>query len=363
MNAATVARVQDAVAKLGYRPNQVASSMITGRTWTIGLLVPDISNPFFGHLAAAIEQTAGGRGFAVLIASSELDPELEASHVEALVARQVDGLIYAGGSSRPNPTILKQTLEMPPIVFIDEAFDWIPDGVGTVSVDNEQGGRIAAEHLFDLGHRTVLAITGPVGLPTAHSRTSSFHDAFLEAHGWTDTTQFVTELADIVRVDIVHADSYTIDDGYQVAKAALGDRKAGKAEVPTALYCANDLLACGALRAVKELGLRVPADVSVISFDNTLVCELTNPTLTSISQPLAAMGREAANTVIALIDNDGCPDPAVQSESTHNSGTVSHARDLSDSITEQQWTARLPVSLIVRESTTSAFGTSNNANK
>ena len=124
VNAATVARVHDAIEKLGYRPNQIASSMITGRTSTIGMLVPDISNPFFGQLVAAVEHTAGARGFAVLVVSSELDPELEASHVQALVDRQVDALIYAGGTMRPNPAILNRTGQLPPIVFIDEVFDW-----------------------------------------------------------------------------------------------------------------------------------------------------------------------------------------------------------------------------------------------
>jgi DNA-binding LacI/PurR family transcriptional regulator len=279
VSATTRARIERVIEELGYRPNQVAASMTTGRTLTLGMLVPDIANPYFGQLVANVERTAGASGYTVVVGSSELDAELEARHVRRLVDRQVDALVYLGGTATPNQELIDAALGRP-IVAVDEAFSWLPDGAAVITVDNRVGGMLAAQHLVGLGHERVAIVAGPDALPTARDRTAGFVDATRRA----------------AREPVVRAaDAYTVEAGRRAGAALL----ATAADI-TGVFCANDLLALGVMQVAAELGRRVPDDLSIVGFDDMFVSPLVTPALTTVRQPLDRIGREAAELAIAM---------------------------------------------------------------
>ncbi|HWV87639.1 MAG TPA: LacI family DNA-binding transcriptional regulator [Capillimicrobium sp.] len=279
VSATTRARIERVIEELGYRPNQVAASMTTGRTLTLGMLVPDIANPYFGQLVANVERTAGARGYTVVVGSSELDAELEARHVRRLVDRQVDALVYLGGTDAPNPAVVDAARQRP-VVAVDEPFSWLPESAATITVDNRVGGMLAAQHLIGLGHERLAVVAGPAGLPTARDRTAGFVDAAERAG----------------REPVVRsADNYTVDAGRRVGATLLTT----DADV-TGVFCANDLIALGVMQVAAELGRRVPSDLALVGFDDMFVSTLVTPALTTVRQPLDRIGREAAELAIAL---------------------------------------------------------------
>jgi len=271
--------------RLGYRPNAIAAAMTTGRTQTLGVVVPDIANPFFGELLGAVERAAAAQGYSMIASSSELDPDLEARSVRTLVDRRVDALIHLAGSDKPNPALGEVAAAGVAIVCLDEELPNLPDGSSLLTVDNEAGGALAARHLCDLGHRELGMIGGPEGLPTARARLAGFRRAALEVG--------LEPPASRVR----HAPAYTVEAGRLAALDLL------RAEPgTTALFCANDLIALGVCAAARASGRRVPEDLSVVGFDDSFVAALVAPPLTTIRQPVARLGKEAAEVAIDLVE-------------------------------------------------------------
>ena len=283
VSGATRRRIKAAARRLNYRPNQVAASMITGRTQTLGVLVPDIANPFFGGLVHAAEAAAAARGYTVVFSTAELDPALETRAVEVLQDKRIDALLYLGGTDSDNRALRSLAKTGTPIVALDEALPTIPRGASLVTVDNEEGGRLAAQHLLGIGHTELGVVTGPRGLPTARDRLEGFAKAAA-----SDRPH---------RRRIRYADAYTLDGG----RAAALDLLEREPEI-TALFCANDLMALGAIDAARSLGRNVPRDLSVVGFDDIFVSALVSPALTTIRQPLARLGKEAAELAIDLIE-------------------------------------------------------------
>jgi DNA-binding LacI/PurR family transcriptional regulator len=295
VSGATRRRIKAAARRLGYRPNQVAAAMITGRTQTLGVIVPDIANPFFGELVHAAESAAAARGYALVICSSELNPTLEARFVEVLQDRRVDALLYLGGTDAENASLRALGRAGLPLVVLDEAPASTPTTASVLTVDNEEGGRLAARHLLYLGHEDLGVITGPAGLPTARARLAGFVEvaaaAGLKPH----------------RRRIRYADAYTLEAG----RTAAADLLAREPEIG-GLFCANDLMALGAAEAARAAGLRVPRDLSLVGFDDIFVSALVWPPLTTVRQPLAQLGKEAAELAIGLIESDSAgPDRRV----------------------------------------------------
>jgi LacI family transcriptional regulator len=279
-------RIRETADRLGYRPNRIAAAMTTGKTHTLGMVVPDIANPFFGELLASVERVAGERGYTVIGCSSELDSTRETRDVRALLDRRVDGLIYLASSAGANPALAEVERACVPIVALDEEMSSLPGTALVVTVDNEQGGALAAGHLLEFGHEEMAVIAGPRGLPTASARLA----------GFVGTVSQVGRR--LPRSRIVRADAYTMSSGRK-AGIALFERD----EAPTAIFCANDLIALGVIEAARELGRDVPGDVSVVGFDDSFVASLVSPPLTTIRQPVAGLGREAANLAIDLIED------------------------------------------------------------
>ncbi len=281
-------RVMAVAARAGYRPNHVAASMVTGRTRTIGMVVPDIANPFFSELVRGAEAAAMAAGYVTIVCSSELDAALEERCVEVLEDKRVDALLYLAGNARSQARLTDPALARTPIVVIDEELADLPPGASVVTADNEGGGALAAQHLCGLGHREIGVVAGPPGLPTAEARLRGFV-AEVGRRGVALPGQ-----------RIEHAAYYTRDAGLAAGLELLTSDPG-----LTAVFCANDLIALGVLGAAGECGRQVGRDLSVAGFDDIFVAQLVNPPLTTIRQPIAKLGQEAARLALAALAGRG----------------------------------------------------------
>jgi LacI family transcriptional regulator len=281
----TSAKVRAAAARAGYRPSHVAVSMVTGRTGTIGMVVPDIANPFFSELVRGAEAAAMTAGYMTIVCSSELDASLEDRCVEVLSDKRVDALLYLPGTTRRHSCLADPALKRTPLIVIDEEPHGLPPAATVITCDNEAGGELAAGHLADLGHRDIGVVGGPEGLPTAEMRLRGFVRA-------------LAERGIVIPAErILRASHYTLGAGTEIGSAML-------ARDPriTAVYCANDLIALGLMTAAAEHGRTVGRDLSVAGFDDIFVSQLVTPALTTVRQPIARLGRQAAQLAVDAIE-------------------------------------------------------------
>jgi LacI family transcriptional regulator len=307
----TKARVHAAAIRTGYRPSHVAAAMVTGRTRTLGVVVPDIANPFFSELVRGAEAAAMAAGYMTIVCSSELDAGLEDRCVEVLTDKRVDSLLYLPGTTRRHRCLEDPALASTPLVVIDEEMPRLPGHANVVTSDNEAGGAAAARHLAELGHTEIGVVAGPPGLPTAEARLRGFLTG-LAGYGLAVPAERVLRAA-----------YYTREAGLLAGSSLL----AGHPGI-SAVFCANDLIALGMMGAAAQAGRTVGDDLSVAGFDDIFVAQLVSPALTTIRQPIAELGRRAADIAIGAIE-----------------GSASEAS------TSQPRREVLPVQLVVRGST------------
>lgn len=262
--------------KLQYRPSVIASALTGKHTFTLGLLIPDIANPFFAEVARAVEDRGHQLGYSVIICSTDNKDERIQQYISILKQKQVDGIMI--GTGMENNDILRDISSVMPVVVIGREVPDIP--VHTVVADDWHGGSEAAAHLLRLGHRRMGILTESLKIISSRERLLGFRqtleEAGIELHG-----------------DAVKTCNYRMEDGKRQAVELLrsDDR-------PTALFCCNDLLAVGALQAAKELGIPVPSELSIISFDNTILASVTDPPLTSIAQPMEQLGSVSVDLLL-----------------------------------------------------------------
>lgn len=282
----TRARVLAAAEELGYRPNRVAASMVTRKTRMLALVVPDIANPFFAALVKAVEGRAVERGYTTLACSSEHNRDLEERYLRLLSDNHVDALLYVGDQPRSSPRLAELAGQGTAVVLIDRVPDDLQHPFPIVAVDNSAGGSLAAEHLVELGHTDVGVVAGPRGLSTSTVRLEGFRSV-LGRHG-------IVLGADAV----YHASDFTLDSGVKAVERLLARRPS-----ITALFCENDLIALGAIRVAIRNGLSVPADLSIVGFDDIFVSSLVSPALTTIRQPVAEIGSVAVDMAVRLSED------------------------------------------------------------
>ena len=312
----TRARVLETIARLGYRPNRLAQGLVNKSSRSLGLLVPDLANPFFSVLAEAMEIAAHERGYSLILCNTNLDPAREADYLAVLLSRQVDGLLYFPGTRVPNAALTAAIAEGVPVVVVDERIDHLPG----VFVDNFDGGRQVGHYLAELGHRTFLFLGGPEDLPTVIDRLNGVR-AGLETAGITTESM------------VLRFGEYRASHGYETVHACAreGMFDAGAPRRPTVVIAANDMIALGALRALRELRLRVPSDCSLVGFDGIELTSLISPSLTTVQQPFDRVATTAVQILLSRIDGGN----GHKTEENGISG-VSHTI--------------LPVSLVIRES-------------
>ncbi|MDR7481977.1 MAG: LacI family DNA-binding transcriptional regulator [Armatimonadota bacterium] len=271
------ARVERTARTLGYVPNRLARSLLTRETAAIGLLVPDVSNPYYAVVLRGIEDAASQAGRAVILCNTDRRQDKQQVYLRTLLERRVDGLIVAGGTV--TAADLRLVRGLVPMVAIGRHQVPLP----TVRVDNVAAGETAARHLLALGHRRIACLAGPAASRTVRDRTTGVARA-LRAAG--------VALAD---QDVVATD-FTGPGGYAAARRLLQ-----RASPPSALIAFSDQVAIGALRALHDLGVAVPARVSVVAFDDTPLAAFVIPSLTAISVPMYDLGRRAAALLLALL--------------------------------------------------------------
>jgi LacI family transcriptional regulator len=274
--AETRAKVEAAARDLGYRPNRMASSLATGRTTSVGLVVPDLENPYFASVAKGVQSRAWGAGYTVVVADSDEDPIMEVELVQVL-ARQVDGLVLCG--PRSSDDAVAALAEQATLVLMNRT---VP-GIRAVSADNVQVALTAVSHLRALGHRRIAYAGGP-------------------DHSWSDARrreglqQCVEQFGDIEVVDLGHFRPHH-SGGVAAADLAL-------ASGATAVVAFNDLMATGLMARLRERGADVPGRLSVVGIDGLSIAGLVSPGLTTVSIPHAKLGAAAVQTLLAVLRGD-----------------------------------------------------------
>lgn len=282
VNAATVERVLAVADRLGYRPHPLARGLRTNQTYSVGMVIPDVENPLFGPIIAGVDDAIEAGGYSLLIGNTAHDDEDHTRRViGSMLERRVDGLILATASL--DDAVLDRLIEDgTPIVLVNRAADLpIPSIVG----DDHAGIGLVVEHLASLGHRRVGHVAGPQELSTGKARRAAFLD-------WTSRLGLE---AGVESVEI--AEWYQVEPGYQATVRLLARRPD-----LTAIVGANDLLALGAYRAVRERGGEVGVDISITGYNDVPLLDLMQPPLTSVAVPFRWMGSEAARILLALIE-------------------------------------------------------------
>lgn len=276
----TQERVRLAIKTLGYRPNLLARSLRRRETRTIGLLVPDNANPFFAEFARVIEDAGFAEGYSVILCNSDRSETKEETYIDVLLAKQVDGLIVISATERTD--LVRRVLDMGvPMVVVDRNLTDLP--VSQVLVANEQGGYLAGKYLVELGHRRIGCIGGPSDGNPSWGRVVGFTRALHEAG-----VKLPPEA--IVAGDFRYA-------GGEAGMRALLERNLDL----TAVFATNDLMAIGAMITLRQAGLSVPDDISVIGFDNILQASTMIPALTTVEQPIDELGQATARLLLDQI--------------------------------------------------------------
>lgn len=279
--AATGARIDAAIKRLNYRPNLLAKSLSTGRSDLIGVVAPDISNPFFGSLISAIEVEAEKHGYSVLVSNSRGLRSKEVELITRLEDRHVDGLILMTNISDDDGALAAFLATYDNIMLLDE--DVTGFAGPRVFVENEQGAWQATQYLIEAGHRRIGHIGGPESLMSTKERLAGFRRAMLE--NGLDASR-------------VLLGAHTREFG----AAATGQLLDGS-DMPTAIFAGSDFLALGVMQKVRERGLRLPDDISLVGFDDMPFADLLAPPLTTIRQPDQELGRRAFLALLAAINN------------------------------------------------------------
>ena len=289
ISAQTRARVWKRIKELDYRPNPVARALVTGRTHSIGLVVPDLVHPFFAEVAKGLSRVLRKRDYSLVIASSEEDPALERSEIDQLLARRVDALIVAS-AQRTIESFRHIEEQRTPYILIDRRFSGL--AANFVGVDDERVGELATGHLIDAGCRAIAHIRGPE-VSTALGRLEGYRRVLLR-HGLAMPPEYI--------VSPRSSDDAGDRSGYEAMKRLLELRPQ-----PDAVFCYNDPTAMGALRAILESGLRVPEDIALIGCGNVHYDALLRVPLSSIDQDSAGIGGRAASMALAVLEAKGAP--------------------------------------------------------
>ncbi|MFN8163662.1 MAG: LacI family DNA-binding transcriptional regulator [Solirubrobacterales bacterium] len=277
------ARVLDAIRLLNYTPNESARNLKRQSASTIGLVVPDLANQYFALVAEGVERAASERDVLVVLCVPQATGKSDDHYAKLLRSQRLDGVVYLSATGTL-PTLILELSRSGAVVLVDEQLPGFE--LPAVVSDNRRGAREVAQHVLGHGHQRIAVIGGPAPLWSAEQRLAGYREALAAARHNPDEIPLLTG-------------DYRQESGFELALRALaGD----PAERPTALICANDLMAIGALEYCKSAGIRVPEDVSIVGFDDVPVSALVTPRLTTTRQPAHDLGAAAAILLFDLID-------------------------------------------------------------
>lgn len=280
-------RVLAAVEALAYVPSGLARSLRSNATGSIGLIIPNNTNPYFSEVARGIEDSCYAAGYSVILCNSDDDPAKQRDYLNVLLTKRCDGLIVATLAQTDGELLRKMKV---PTVLLDRAPKDM--AIDLVAVDNAAGGALAAQHLLTLGRRRIACVAGPQGLDISIDRVAGLRRALQDAgvalpDNW-----------------LAYAD-FTSAGGYEAARALLASTSGSPAL--DAIFCCNDLMAIGALRAAAELGIAVPQQLSVVGFDDIDLAQFVHPPLTSVAQNTRKLGQLTAQCLLDRIADPGRP--------------------------------------------------------
>jgi len=277
----TYQRVMEAVQAMDYRPSRVARGLATRHTRTIGLVVPDITNPFFPEVARGVQDVARGQDYSVFLCNTDESPEEELQALHSLAAQPVDGIILFGSRTGDDDLVAFADLYRP-LVLLNRFLEY--PGVSLILVDNRQGARLAVDYLADQGHVAIGMLAGPIASPSSLQRVEGFRQA-MAARGLPDPGDWILP------------GQPTIEGGYQAAQHLL----TAHPQV-TALFAYNDLSGLGAIQACRDLGRPAPAGCAIIGFDDVRLAAMVSPSLTSVRVDKYYLGEQAMLRLLAMLD-------------------------------------------------------------
>jgi LacI family transcriptional regulator len=306
----THARVQAAVADLGYVPNVLARSLRTRRTNTLGLILTDISNPFWTTVSRGVEDAASDAGFNVILCNTDESEVEQDKYLRVLLQKQVDGVLLVPARSTVEPIRFVQGQDTP-VVVLDRR---IPDAqADAVRCDSEEGAHQLTRLLLSLGHRRIAMLSGPQGVSTAEDRVAGYRRALTEAGLDVDPA-------------LVYYGEFSLESGYDMTEQILA-----RTPRPSALFAGNNFIAIGALQALRDASLRVPEDLALVGFDDLPADLVVDPFLTVAAQPAYKMGRQATELLLARLSEEA---PAAYQEIVLPTAII--VRKSSGQVLEQQ---------------------------
>lgn len=277
VNPKTRAHVLKIIDEVGYQPNAIARSLVTKQSKTIALIVPDISQPFFGSIALSVDQETFKRGYNTVLCNTNYDLEMEKRKLQFVQEKRVDGIIIKPAqedSTQYNnfkiPTVL--------ISHIDEEHS------NYIDIENIQGGYIAGKHIAECGYENIAFIGGYENATSTKLRLKGFQKGLKEQGVELDSS-------------FIRFGNYSIKNGYNSLQKMIDEKK-----VPGAVFCGNDLIAFGVLQKAEEEGIKVPEELGVVGFDDGVMAALPQIKLTTVAQPAEKMGRLATEMLISMID-------------------------------------------------------------
>lgn len=285
------ARVNKAIRDLDYYPNEIARSLKVRQTRMLGMVLPDITNPFFPEMMRGAEDRAFERGYFLLTANTDEQIGREQKIVSALRSYRVDGILLAAAPGRELSHIRSTMQAGIPVVCLDRTITGIK--ADAVVLDNVHGGLECVRHLISLGHTRIGIITGSLNVPTGRERLRGYEKALREAEIEVDP-------------DLVLEGNFRDESGYKLGKKLLRMRPR-----PTAIFVCNGLMTVGALKAFEELGVRCPEDIAIATFDDLVADRSFHPHLTVVAQPGYEMGAKAASILMDRIEGKTKKEPAI----------------------------------------------------
>lgn len=272
-------KIQKVIEEVNYKPNALARAVFTKNSKTIGLMVPNISNPFFNQMSSVIEENANNNGYNILLCNTDDNIEKEKKYLDVLQSHRVAGIVVARSQCKEE----YKNIDIPIISFENH----ISDDIITVSSDNYSGGKIAFEHLYESGCRRILHIKGPKSFEATEERCRGFFDAAKEKKLEIDFIEFESDFqVEMLKENIEKLNTINKYDG---------------------IFVFNDIAAATVMKFLKMKNTKIPKDIQVIGFDNSFICELLHPSLTTINQPIQELGKATIEILIKLINDEKVP--------------------------------------------------------
>jgi DNA-binding LacI/PurR family transcriptional regulator len=282
---ATRQKVEQAIEELGYRPNHLARGLLLKKTSTIGLVIPDIANPYYPGLSRGVEDVASEHQYNIIFCNTDRDTEKSKHYINALIEKRVDGIIIAGGGTDFSEEVSTFSQFNTKIILIGRHNLAFP----SVQVDNVRAAHDATSHLAELGHRHIAFISGPSMLTSVQDRLAGYRRSLAE-HTIAEDDRLIYE------------GKFTEESGYAAVQSLFAD-----AVKPTAIFATNDRLALGAMAAAIDLGLRVPQDLALVGFDNIIMASYVRPALTTVAIPTYEIGATAMQLMLTSLAGETVP--------------------------------------------------------